>query len=308
MGHWRQAAFYFGLAGFRIESVQAWHEWYNSEYSKLDSKPSNATALSTDELHLIINLMSDGICDPVLMNILDASKWTGLFVIELIKRGKIAVAAEIYEPRQATLSRIICAGAKTNPDIADSFLTLCQMVNDRIGMAEILDQPKNAIPSEFSGTLSDNTTTDLSPEFSSSKFFDQLDKEERSRLWQLGRIVPFRSGDVIVEVGASPACTFTLLSGQVEIIRLENHFERVVDRLTTGQNFGESWLLVSQKSSVRIIAAIDCHVHIIEKTGFDQLVSSGSIQAARIASQLAQKICAHLLDSFGVRNQKSRPA
>ncbi len=144
---------------------------------------------------------------------------------------------------------------------------------------------------------------DIAPAFVESRFFRQLSSDDRSQLWNIGSVVSFDAGSTIVDIGATPASTYTLLSGVVEIYRQDGRVERLVDRIEPGQNFGESWLMVNLNSEVKIVASNDCHLHIIERHGFEQFMASEAKNTTRIVSLLAQALCAHLLQRFSVNNK-----
>ena len=76
-------------------------------------------------------------------------------------------------------------------------------------------------------------------------------------------LVSYKAGDTIVDVGAMPTSTFTLVEGVVEIYKQKGRMEEFVDRIGAGENFGESWLMVNLKSEVHIIAATDCQLHVV---------------------------------------------
>jgi tetratricopeptide (TPR) repeat protein len=135
--------------------------------------------------------------------------------------------------------------------------------------------------------------------FVESRFFNQLNHHDRHKLWDIGAIVSYKAGDTIVEVGAMPTSTFTLLEGVVEIYKQKGRLEEFVDRIGAGENFGESWLMVNLKSEVRIIAATDCHLHVVERAGLQKLMAQDAASSPNIISQVAQAICFHLLHRFG---------
>ena len=161
----------------------------------------------------------------------------------------------------------------------------------------------NLIVEHGFGSIESSQSGDIAPAFVESRFFRQLSSADRSQLWSIGNVVSFEAGSTIVDIGATPSSTYTLLSGVVEIYRQEGRVERLVDRIEPGQNFGESWLMVNLNSEVKIVASVDCHLHIIERHGFEQFMASDTKHTTRIVSLLAQALCAHLLQRFGVNNK-----
>jgi tetratricopeptide (TPR) repeat protein len=153
------------------------------------------------------------------------------------------------------------------------------------------------------GAIEPSLSGDMAPAFVESRFFRQLSSADRSQLWNIGSVVSFEAGSTIVDIGTTPASTYTLLSGVVEIYRQDGRVERLVDRIEPGQNFGESWLMVNLNSEVKIVASVDCHLHIIERHGFEQFMASETKNTTRIVSLLAQALCTHLLQRFGVNNK-----
>ena len=153
------------------------------------------------------------------------------------------------------------------------------------------------------GSIESSLSGDMAPAFVESRFFRQLSSADRSQLWNIGNVVSFEAGSTIVDIGATPSSTYTLLSGVVEIYRQDGRIERLVDRIEPGQNFGESWLMVNLNSEVKIVASVDCHLHIIERHGFEQFMASETKHTTRIVSLLAQALCAHLLQRFSVNNK-----
>lgn len=413
MGEWRKAAFLYGQAGRFNDSVRCWHEWV-----RLDSKAVE-TELSIQEINVLIRLMSEGKFESVLFQCIDNNGKVNDLVFALMKRNRMSMAAEIYDSRFKDISKDLCAWVRVNPEMAESALSLCQLVSDNRGIADLFEQtdrfheavacyekigdlqaayacalkcewwdkiavlkvkiskngvqganaviahkarlPEPELSLDTPGDMlnmsfmsnpaavsldsrifalgaidltgikgatteklpdlpelpalnqafgifeSTGSSIDMAPAFVESRFFNQLNNDDRHRLWDIGAIVSYRAGDIIVDIGTTPSSTYTLLQGNVEIYREEGRLERLVDRIIPGQNFGESWLMVNLQSEVRIVAAVDCHLHVIERDGFEQYIAADSINTTRIVSQMAQAICWHLLHRFGVGMAKPKP-
>lgn len=413
MGEWRKAALLYGLAGRFNDSIRCWHEWVRLDRLAVE------TALSTQEVNVLIRLMSEGKFETVLFQLIDFNGKVSELVFALMKRNRMSMAAEIYDSRYHEISKDLCAWVRVNPDMAGPALSLCQLVNDSRGIANLYEQtdrlhqaveayetigdlqaayacalkcewwdkiaalkvkiakdekqgasavaenvfrmpepelnldalndilnmslmsnpsavcldssvfslsaiehsvandsatevlqniPELPVSNQAFGIFeSTGSSIDMAPAFVESRFFNQLNSDDRHRLWDIGAIVSYKAGDIIVDIGTTPSSTFTLLQGNVEIYRQEGRLERLIDKVGSGQNFGESWLMVNLKSEVRIIAADDCHLHVIERGGFEQFLAADAMNTARIVSQVAQAICMHLLHRFGAGMAKPKP-
>jgi|GEM_PF-4396550 len=161
----------------------------------------------------------------------------------------------------------------------------------------LMSQPKPVTINSRVLTL-DTQSHNASPAFTGSKLFHELSGDDRRRLWDVGSVVSYKAGDIVIDIGQIPTSTFTVISGEVKVYRLEGHFEREVDSIKAGHNFGESWLLVDLQSKVRIVAGTECEIHIIERTGFTKLTAPGAPNAIEMVSRLAQAVCSHLLGSI----------
>jgi tetratricopeptide (TPR) repeat protein len=389
IGNWRHAASLYVKAKIYSEAVRCWHEWI-----RLDKKAIE-TELTPSELNAMIRAMAEGKFEAILFEILDNHGQVSALVFALMKRNRMSMAAEIYDSRYKDISGDLCAWVRTHPELAPAALSLCQVVGDQRGIADLYEQMDRlrdavvtyeaigdikaayacAVKSEWwekvallkeqlspgdllqapiqvvqeiqkPAPVQDIPTIDLFedvsldldlfPEqdmhpfnlpfhdqevsddvvtldiqltetpakepgfgFIESRFFNQLNQHDRHKLWDIGAIVSYKAGDTIVDVGAMPTSTFTLLEGVVEIYKQKGRLEEFVDRIGAGENFGESWLMVNLKSEVRIIAATDCHLHVVERAGLQNLMAQDATSSPNIVSQVAQAICFHLLSRFG---------
>ena len=389
LGKWRHAANLYAKARNHPDAIRCWHEWI-----RLDKKAIE-TEMNPTELNDMIRAIAEGKFEAVLFQILDNHGQVSALVFALMKRNRMSMAAEIYDSRYRDISADLCAWVRTHPELVPAALSLCQIVGDQRGIADLYEQMDRlrdavvayesigdiksayacAVKSEWwekvsvlkeklgpndmlqvpaqqlqelpkAAPMLDIPTLDLFegvsleldlfpehdihpftlpfPElentedlvsddrmplaipskepgfgFIESRFFNQLNHHDRHKLWDIGAIVAFKAGDTIVDVGAMPTSTFTLLEGVVEIYKSKGRMEEFVDRIGAGENFGESWLMVNLKSEVRIIAATDCHLHVVEREGLQKLMAQDSASSPNIVSQVAQAICFHLLHRFG---------
>jgi tetratricopeptide (TPR) repeat protein len=374
LGSWRYAASLYSKAKNYPEAIRCWREWIGRDKKALE------TELTLAELNAMIKAMSVGKFEAILFQFLDNHGQVSALVFALMKRNRMSMAAEIYDSRYKDISADLCAWVRTHPDLAPAALSLCQIVGDQRGIADLyeqMDRLRDAVvayeaigdfksayacavksewwekvtalkehldPGDFLQTSIQNDQKflkvapaqdiptidlfeevslelDLSSEqetlatgdvflnhmpvkepdfgFIESRFFSQLNHHERHKLWDIGTIVSYKAGDTIVEIGAMPTSTFTLLEGVVEIYRQNGRMEEFVDRIGAGENFGESWLMVNLKSEVRIIAASDCRLHSVERAGLQNLMAQDATSSPNVVSQVAQAICFHLLNRFG---------
>lgn len=171
-----------------------------------------------------------------------------------------------------------------------------------IGSADfsLMSVPKQIPITEFSAFELTGSSTEMSPAFVESRFFNQLSQEDRKSLWEIGQIGTFEPGETVVDYDSLPQGTFTLLLGELTIYRRIGGQEKVVDRISAGENFGESWLMLGLRSEVRIVASKQAHLHLLDRQGFERSIESDSGVNARVVSQVAQAVCFHLLKRFGV--------
>src|SRR5262245_36778446 len=99
--------------------------------------------------------------------------------------------------------------------------------------------------------------TAVAAEPQTDRLFPTLTAQQLDRLATYGTRRPIRGGETLMEPGDQhPAC-FVMLRGSVEILRVENDGETLVQLIQPGQFSGEVNLLTGRAAFVRIRARDD---------------------------------------------------
>ncbi|MFW5771405.1 MAG: cyclic nucleotide-binding domain-containing protein [Spirochaetota bacterium] len=111
----------------------------------------------------------------------------------------------------------------------------------------------------FTGERSEVSEPGLDELISNVEIFSPLTKEERDELLKGVSLISFRENEVIVREGDTGDSLMILTAGVISVSRRDSYGKPVeLERLGTGDCFGENSLLTGERRSATIVALTDC--------------------------------------------------
>tara|TARA_B100001094_G_C18150989_1_gene783669 strand:- start:243 stop:1901 length:1659 start_codon:yes stop_codon:yes gene_type:complete len=131
--------------------------------------------------------------------------------------------------------------------------------------------------------------------FNKSKFCQPLEPQERESLWKIGDVISFDKGEIIIDVNEEPSGVFFILEGDINLYRIIEEKLRKIDVMTAPGSFGEFWLLIELKSSVRFEANSPSTLLKIERMQFNNLMDKNGTIARKIYKAFTSRLTEKLL-------------
>jgi len=116
----------------------------------------------------------------------------------------------------------------------------------------------------------------IAPMDRAAQMFPELTPAQIERVKTIGRRRDVRAGEVLIEVGEQNTRFFVVLTGELEVIRLIGQHEEPVAAHGAGQFTGEINMLSARKSLVRVRAAGDAAVIVLDREELRALVQRDS--------------------------------
>ncbi len=99
----------------------------------------------------------------------------------------------------------------------------------------------------------------------------------------------YASGETIIAEGMPGDSFFIIARGEVEITRLRSESRQLLARLGEGQFFGEMALLTGQRRIATVVAATDVELFVIDKGGFQDILTHKPKVAEDISTILSER-------------------
>lgn len=175
----------------------------------------------------------------------------------------------------------------------NSKTTKQQSLADNSSSATEIPLPQHASnnllrPSSFS---TENLLDRQQSAFCAVNLFTALTKDEKLLLWNAGTTMNFNSGEDILNYGDECHGLYVIVEGTVYLFHLHTGRDQVIDTLSTGRAFGETYLLTDQKPSVRTIAAASTTIRLINYFNFHKVLDKN----AAIAKKIYKQFCLSLI-------------
>src|SRR6185295_11775368 len=116
----------------------------------------------------------------------------------------------------------------------------------------------------------------IAPMDRAAQMFPELTPPQIERITTIGRRRDVRAGEVLIEVGEQNTRFFVVLTGELEVIRLIGEREEPVAAHGAGQFTGEINMLSARRSLVRVRAAGDASVIVVDREDLRALVQRDS--------------------------------
>lgn len=111
---------------------------------------------------------------------------------------------------------------------------------------------------------------------SPSEMFPVLTSEQQERVLAHGRLQEVSTGETVVEPNQQAAKFFVVVTGQLEILQIEDHRENVIAVVSPGMFTGELTVLTGRRSLVRIRAGEPAKLIEIDREQFLALMQTDS--------------------------------
>jgi tetratricopeptide (TPR) repeat protein len=131
--------------------------------------------------------------------------------------------------------------------------------------------------------------------FHRAKFFDDLDFEQKNKLWTLGTTRSFGPEETILTYNDEPTGVYVIIKGSVSCYRQVGGTEKYVDQMGETETFGELWLLADQPTAVRFVASKASQLRIIERDAFNALLDKDGIIARKVYKRFTMRLLKRLL-------------
>lgn len=115
--------------------------------------------------------------------------------------------------------------------------------------------------------------------------FSGTTKKQRTALARLGKIVTWKAGTVGVAEGHKGVAFFLIVEGTVEVSR----GGQALDRLRSGDFFGETGLLTGAPRNADVTAIEDTKLFAIARPGFHGAIKSDPDMALRLMAAMAER-------------------
>lgn len=123
------------------------------------------------------------------------------------------------------------------------------------------------------------------------ELFQDLEKEDLTRLAKATVTRDYKAGDVIVKENEVGVAFYVIASGSVEVVKgLGTPNEQVLGKLNAGSFFGEMALFDNHVRSASVRAATDCQCLVIAKWDFNAEMTQNSRIAIALLAALARRI------------------
>jgi CRP/FNR family cyclic AMP-dependent transcriptional regulator len=123
------------------------------------------------------------------------------------------------------------------------------------------------------------------------ELFQDLEKEDLSRLAKAAVTRDYKAGDVIVRENEVGVAFYVIASGSVEVVKgLGTPDEHVLGKISAGSFFGEMALFDNHVRSASVLAATDCQCLVIAKWDFNAEMTQNSRIAIALLAALARRI------------------
>lgn len=126
--------------------------------------------------------------------------------------------------------------------------------------------------------------------FWSVNLFSTLDQEQKNLLWTIGSTTSYNSGEDILNYGEDTEGLYVVLDGTVYLFHQQAGRDQVIETLSAGQFFGESWLLTDQSTSARCIAASSTTIRLLRHREFHDLLDKNATIAKKIYKQFSSAL------------------
>lgn len=132
--------------------------------------------------------------------------------------------------------------------------------------------------------------------FHKCSLFEDLDFQQKTRIWELGAIEKVAKQSVLVDVSDEPKGLYFVLEGELDCILNSDAGEIPLETLGAGDIFGELWLLSEQPASVRLVARSDSRLLIIDRTKFVGLLDQDGTMARKVYKHFTHRLLGRLLN------------
>lgn len=99
----------------------------------------------------------------------------------------------------------------------------------------------------------------------------------------------YAAGERIIEEGAAGDSFFLIDRGEVRVLRRMGGTPREIARIGEGECFGEMAMLTGQRRTATVVAATDVSVLMLDKAGFQEVLSSNPEVAVDISALLSER-------------------
>ncbi|MGI9605298.1 MAG: cyclic nucleotide-binding domain-containing protein [Acidimicrobiales bacterium] len=137
--------------------------------------------------------------------------------------------------------------------------------------------------------MSKKAGSELEAQLAKTPLFSRTTPKQRKALAKAGKVLPWADGKVGVKEGSKAAAFFLILDGSVDVTRGRT----AVNRLRSGDFFGETALLSGGVRNATITAAENCTMFALGRPAFKALVESDPPLALAILQAMADRSAAH---------------
>lgn len=123
---------------------------------------------------------------------------------------------------------------------------------------------------------------------------DDLDGEEKQRLFLAAEQIAAGPGDVLLNKGDGGNAMYLVLEGAVEVSLTQHGQRRVMTTLGAGQLFGEAAFLMKTSRSADVTAIADTLLLSISNEVFDELGETSPSVALKVLRNLSRTLCLRL--------------
>ncbi|MFY9402394.1 MAG: patatin-like phospholipase family protein [Candidatus Omnitrophota bacterium] len=121
--------------------------------------------------------------------------------------------------------------------------------------------------------------------------FSGLSKRERKIIKKFSHIAHYNKGDIIYTEGSPPSAFYCLILGRVVVYtKGADGVENILEHLHYGKYFGVISLLTNEGHSVTAKATNDCSLLVIEKEGFDFVLTKIPKLAVDLSRMLSRRL------------------
>ena len=142
--------------------------------------------------------------------------------------------------------------------------------------------------------------------FNRSGFMQDLDNDQKQKLWNIGRTITYGKEETIITYNDEPGGIYIILTGNVNCYKQQGTKETYLDEMGEAESFGELWLLAEHPTAVKFVAKANTTVHIIERAGFTELLDKDGAVARKLYKRFTHRLLRRLLKpTIPQSNQKA---